>query len=252
MIRYWGGGGGVHMGLRWDNFLRHGACLVLSSPLDMGGFWRSPAPHPRQNLVQYPPRDTGPLTVKTKWRWRRCIGGDCVVFSHLLNEIRLQLSHKASQQVLLQYVSHTAETDKVSLALWSMVSQNLRPLGAARTMWVYFALCQQSTLKKSKLGVRLVLEVLAKLMVGENSCWEFPKVGVRLILEVHLILETRRYALKLCPSIHINSLPPGRCGSNFVKIILKLVILNSRLSTHCAIAFRWILQNFTNEKSTLV
>ena len=49
------GGGGVHMGLRWDNFLRHGACLVLSSPLDMGGFWRSPAPHPRQNLVQYPP-----------------------------------------------------------------------------------------------------------------------------------------------------------------------------------------------------
>ena len=46
--------------------------------------------------------------------------------------------------------------------------------------------------QKSKLGVRLVLEVLAKLMVAENSSWEFPKVGVRLILEVHLILETRR------------------------------------------------------------
>ena len=41
---------------------------------------------------------TGPLTVKTKWRCRRC------------KEIRLQLSHKASQQVLLQHVSHTAET----------------------------------------------------------------------------------------------------------------------------------------------
>ena len=95
---------------------------------------------------------TGPLTVQTKWRWRRCIGGDCVVFSHLLKEIRLQLSHKASQQVLLQHVSHTAETDKVSLALWSMVSQNLRPLGAARTMWVYFALCQQSTLKSQNSG----------------------------------------------------------------------------------------------------
>ena len=102
------------------------------------------------------------------------------------------VTNKASQQVLLQYVSHTAETDKVSLVLWSMVSQNLRPLGAARTMWVYFALCQQSTLKKSKLRVRLVLEVLAKLMVGENSSWEFPKVGVRLILEERLILETRR------------------------------------------------------------
>ena len=137
---------------------------------------------------------TGPLTVKTKWGCRRCIGGDCVVFSLLLKEIRLQLSHKASQQVLLQYVSNTAETDKVSLILWSTVSQNLRPLGAARTMWVYFALCQQSTLKKSKLGVRLVLEVLAKLMVRENSSWEFPKVGVCLILEVRLTLETRRYS----------------------------------------------------------
>ena len=62
---------------------------------------------------------TGPLTVKTKWRCRRCIGGDCVVFLLLLKEIRLQLSHKASQQVLLQHVSHTAETDKVLLVLWS-------------------------------------------------------------------------------------------------------------------------------------
>ena len=53
--------------------------------------------------------------------------------------------------------------------------------------------------QKSKLGVCLVLEVLAKLMVGENSSWEFPKVGVRLILEMRLILETRRY-VKLCAS----------------------------------------------------
>ena len=29
----------------------------------------------------------------------------------------------------------------------------------------------------SKLEVHLVLEVLAKLMVGENLCWGFPKVG---------------------------------------------------------------------------
>ena len=79
-------------------------------------------------------------------------GGDCVIFLLLLKEMRLQLSHKASQQVLLQYVSHTAETDKVSLVLWSTVSQNLRPLGAARTMWVYFALCQQSTLKSQNSG----------------------------------------------------------------------------------------------------
>ena len=69
-----------------------------------------------------------------------------------IEKIRLQLSHKASQQVLLQHVSHTTETDKVSLVLWSTVSQNLRPLGAARTMWVYFALCQQSTFKSQNSG----------------------------------------------------------------------------------------------------
>ena len=45
------------------------------------------------------------------------IGGDVVIFLLLLKEIRLQLSHKASQQVLLQNVSHTAETDELSWVL---------------------------------------------------------------------------------------------------------------------------------------
>ena len=48
--------------------------------------------------------------------------------------------------------------------------------------------------QESKLGVCLVLEVLAKHMIAENSSWEFPKVWVPLILEVQLILETRRYS----------------------------------------------------------
>ena len=52
---------------------------------------------------------------------------------------------------------------------------------------------------ESKLGVHLVLEVLANLMVRENLSWEFPKVEVRLILEVHLILKTRRYSIDLPP-----------------------------------------------------
>ena len=46
--------------------------------------------------------------------------------------------------------------------------------------------------QKSKLGLRFVLEVLAKLMVRENSSWDLPKVGAHLILDVQLILETRR------------------------------------------------------------
>ena len=45
----------------------------------------------------------------------RGICGDGVIFLLLLNEMQLQLSHKVSQQVLMQYVSHTAEIDKVLL-----------------------------------------------------------------------------------------------------------------------------------------
>ena len=98
---------------------------------------------------------TGPLTVKTKWRYRRWIGGDCVVFLLLLKEIRLQLIHKASQQVLMRHVSHTAETDKVSLVLWSTVSQNLRPLGSSSDHVGLLRTCQQSTLKSQNSGCGL-------------------------------------------------------------------------------------------------
>ena len=50
---------------------------------------------------------------------------------------------------LMLHASHTPQTNELSLVLWSTVSQNL---GAARTMWVYFTLCQQSTLKSLNLG----------------------------------------------------------------------------------------------------
>ena len=63
------GGGSIQIGLHGDNVLRHGACLVLLSPLDMGGFWRSPAAHPRQNLVQYPPRGGGGGQWPEVQRW---------------------------------------------------------------------------------------------------------------------------------------------------------------------------------------
>ena len=135
--------------------------------------WDKGPVRPR-STVSSPP---GPLTVKTKWRCRQCIGGDCVVFSLLLKEIWLQLSHKASQQVLLQYVSHTAETDKVSLVLWSTVSQNLRQLGAARTMWVYFALCQQSTLKSQNSGCALYWRFWPNWWSGKIRAGNSPKSG---------------------------------------------------------------------------
>ena len=46
-------------------------------------------------------------------------------------------------------------------------------------------------------------------------------------------------------------LPLGNMG-NCKSIIFKLTIENSTWGTHCKIAHRWIPQNITNEKSTLV
>ena len=90
------------------------------------------------------------LWQSTKWHCPRCIGRDSVIFLLLLKQIQLLLGYKGLQRVLMWYASHTPETDEVSFVLWSMVSQNLRPLGAARTMWVYFTVCQQSTLGRVK------------------------------------------------------------------------------------------------------
>ena len=49
-----------------------------------------------------------------------------------------------------------------------------------------------------------------------------------------------------------NSLAPGRCGSNFKSINLKLIIQNSSLGTPCKIALMWMSQNLNNEKYPLV
>ena len=50
----------------------------------------------------------------------------------------------------------------------------------------------------------------------------------------------------------LNSLAPGRCGNHFRNIIFKLIIQNDNLGTCCKISFRWMLQNLSNAKSTLV
>ena len=52
--------------------------------------------------------------------------------------------------------------------------------------------------------------------------------------------------------IGLSSLAPGRCGNNMWSIILKFIIQHSSLGSTCRIALRWMPQNLTNEKSTLV
>ena len=48
----------------------------------------------------------------------------------------------------------------------------------------------------------------------------------------------------------VNSLTPGRCGSDFQRVIFKLIMQNSSLGTHCEIALRWMPQSLINKKST--
>ena len=51
---------------------------------------------------------------------------------------------------------------------------------------------------------------------------------------------------------YINSFVPGRCGTNFKSLIVRLIIQNGSWGTRWEIALRWMPQNFTDEKSTLV
>ena len=50
----------------------------------------------------------------------------------------------------------------------------------------------------------------------------------------------------------VNSLGPGRYGSNFKSVMFKLLAQISRLSAHCEIALRWMPENLTDAKWTLV
>ena len=49
-----------------------------------------------------------------------------------------------------------------------------------------------------------------------------------------------------------NSLAPGRCGSNFASVFGKCILQNDILNTFCDIGLRWMSQNITDDKSTLV
>ena len=52
--------------------------------------------------------------------------------------------------------------------------------------------------------------------------------------------------------MHFNSLSLGRCGTNFKSVILEVIVQNSCLGACCEIAFNWMPQDLTDDKSTLV
>ena len=50
----------------------------------------------------------------------------------------------------------------------------------------------------------------------------------------------------------IGVLAPGKCSGKFKSIIFKCITQKSSLDTHCEIGLRWMLENLTNDKSTLL
>ena len=50
----------------------------------------------------------------------------------------------------------------------------------------------------------------------------------------------------------INSLTPGRCGSNFTSVFLKVILEIVIFSTSCEIVLRWVPENPIEDKITLV
>ena len=55
-----------------------------------------------------------------------------------------------------------------------------------------------------------------------------------------------------CTAHGINLLAPGRYDSNFTRVIFKVILQNNSWSTSCEIVLRWMPQNPTDDKSTLV
>ena len=54
------------------------------------------------------------------------------------------------------------------------------------------------------------------------------------------------------PTLIMNSLAPGRCGSKFASVVFKLILRIDILSTSCDIGLRRVPQNPIDDKSTLV
>ena len=86
----------------------------------------------------------------------------------------------------------------------------------------------------------------------DNRLWSVCKIAVKSLV-TQITSRGERLGRLVIVVRFINSLAPGWCGSNLKSMIFKVVILNSTGSLGaCEIAHRWMPQNLTNEKSTLV
>ena len=61
-----------------------------------------------------------------------------------------------------------------------------------------------------------------------------------------------RWLIHASLQVQFNSLTPGKCVRNLKSIIIKFIIHDRNLGIHGEIALKWMPQNLTNEKSTLL
>ena len=73
------------------------------------------------------------------------------------------------------------------------------------------------------------------------------------LCHIYTLLTSPAHEIMVLMTPHcITSFSPGRCGSDFNNGIFKLSIRNCTLCTRWKIAFRWMPQNLTDDKSILV
>ena len=58
--------------------------------------------------------------------------------------------------------------------------------------------------------------------------------------------------VKGATDIQPNSLAPGKCGNDFTRVFLKLILQSDILITSCEVGLRWVPQDLTDDQSTLV
>ena len=95
-----------------------------------------------------------------------------------------------------------------------------------------------STINKQKLWFLRTMQNTENLVCSLNNFYHMT--DTKLALCFHTLL------------CYLNSLPPGRGGSNFQNLILEHMLVIKVVGVSCEVALRWMPQNTFNNRSTLV
>ena len=88
-------------------------------------------------------------------------------------------------------------------------------------------------------------------LIHITRSWRLGDASDQSIISHNIDLIHRWHAIILHTIVTINSLAPGRCGSNF-KYVLSKHMLQIKFMSTCEIAVRWMPKNAFDDKATLV